>query len=185
MVVKQLMTAEDVWGLPEKPGIRYELVAGELIEVPGASLMHAFLAKHVVNLLDSVVVAHDLGVVVGDGAAFLLRRYPDLLRIPDAAFVSWDRLPNRKLPESFVSLVPDLAVEIVSPNDRADEINEKVHEYLDAGTRLVWVLWPRRRMVSVHEPDRDVRELSVDDYLDGGDVLPGFRVRVADLFIVP
>jgi Uma2 family endonuclease len=184
MVVKQLVTAEDVWEMPEKPGIRYELVAGELSEVPGASLMHAFLAKHVVRLMDSVVEAHDLGVVVGDGAAFLLRRHPDLLRIPDAAFVSWDRLPDRKLPGGFVYLVPDVAVEIVSPNDRADEINEKVHEYLDAGTRLVWILWPRRRMVSVHEPDRDVRELDVDDYLDGGDVLPGFRILVADIFAV-
>ncbi|MFN8513901.1 MAG: Uma2 family endonuclease [Thermomicrobiales bacterium] len=170
--------------MPEKPGIRYELVSGELIEVPGASIEHAFLAKHVVKLLDSVVETHDLGIAVGDGAAFLLRRHPDLLRIPDAAFISWDRLPDRKLPRSFVHLIPDLAVEIVSPNDRANEISEKVHEYLDAGTSLVWILWPRRRMVSVYEPDRDIRELGADDYLDGGDVLPGFRVLVADIFAV-
>ncbi len=79
---------------------------------------------------------------------------------------------------------PDLAVEIVSPNDRADDINDKVHEYLEAGARLVWVFWPRRRAVMVHEPDQPIHELGPDDFLDGGDVLPGFRVRVADLFAV-
>lgn len=154
MIVKQLVTAEDVWEMPEKPGVRYELVAGELREVPGASLLHAVLAKHIARLMDSVAEAHDLGVAVGDGAAFLLRRHPDLLRIPDAAFVSWDRLPDRKLPSTFVHLVPDIAVEIVSPNDRADEIDEKVHQFLVAGTRLVWAFWPRRRGVTVMRPTR-------------------------------
>ena len=115
---------------------------------------------------------------------FILRRHPDLLRVPDVAFVSWDRLPDRRRPEGFLPIAPDLAAEVVSPHNRADDINEKVHDYLEAGTRLVWVLWPRRRMITVYELDKDLRELGPDDFLDGGDVLPGFRVRVAKLFAI-
>jgi Uma2 family endonuclease len=88
------------------------------------------------------------------------------------------------MPEGFWPLAPDLAIEVVSPNDRADEVHSKVHEYLEAGTRLVWVLWPRRRSVTVHDADGLVRELDPEQYLDGDDTLPGFSVRVADLFAV-
>jgi Uma2 family endonuclease len=81
-------------------------------------------------------------------------------------------------------MAPDLAVEVVSPNDRANDVQEKVGEYLAAGTRLVWVLWPRSRSVSVHAGRGVTHELGPDEELDGGEVLPGFRVRVANLFEV-
>ncbi len=77
---------------------------------------------------------------------------------------------------------PDLAVEVVSPGDRAEEVYGKVREYLDAGARLVWVVWPRHRAVTVYTLDGQVRERREGDALDGDDVLPGFRVRVAELF---
>jgi Uma2 family endonuclease len=124
----------------------------------------------------------NLGEAFGDGVGYILSRRPDLLRIPDASFVSWDRLPDRQIPQGFLPFAPDLAVEIVSPHDRAADIDDKVHEYLEAGTRLVRVFWPRRRAVTAHEPDADPRELGPDDFLDGGEILPGLRVRVADLF---
>lgn len=184
MVVKQLVTAEELWAMPETPGVRYELVRGELVAVPGAGFLHALIAKLLVRRLDVVATEGDLGLVVGDGATFVLQRHPDLLRIPDVAFVSWARLPDRRIPEGFAYFAPDLAVEIVSPNDRANDIRDKVHEYLEAGTRLVWVLWPRRKGVTVYEPDRDPRELGPDDLLDGGELLPGFSIRVAELFDV-
>ena len=86
------------------------------------------------------------------------------------------------MPEAFWPLVSDLAVEIVSPHDRAEEVQGKVRECLNAGTRLVWVVWPRLRLVTVYEPGGGYRELSLADELDGASVLPGFRVGVAELF---
>lgn len=182
MAIRQLVTAEELWQMPEVPGVRFELVDGELIAVPGAGGQHGLIAKRLLKLMDAAAEAADSGTVFGDGVTYILRRHPDLLRIPDASFISWGRLPNREVPEGYIEVPPDLAGEVVSPHDRADDVHDKVHEYLEAGTRLVWVCWTRRRMVTVHEADRPILELSPDDYLDGGDVLPGFRVRVGMIF---
>ena len=184
MTVKQLLTAEDVWALPERPGVRYELADGELIEVPGAGLLHNLLVGLLYRLLDDFVRREDLGLVFTDGTAYVLRRGPDLVRIPDVSFVAWERLPAGDVPEGFGPFAPDLAVEVVSPGDRAEDVRRKVREYLAAGTRRVWVLWPREPSVTVHESGGVLRELGPDDELDGGDVVPGFRVRVAELFAV-
>jgi Uma2 family endonuclease len=105
-----------------------------------------------------------------------------VVRIPDVSFIAQARLPDGSVPEGFIPGAPDLAVEIVSPGDRAEEVYGKVREYLDAGARLVWVVWPRHRAVTAYPPDGQSRELREDDELDGGAVLPGFRVRVGDLF---
>lgn len=183
MAIKQVTTAEELWELPDKGGLRYELVEGEVIEVPGAGALHGLIVLLVSKLLDGYVSAEDLGLVLPDGSAYILDRHPDLLRIPDVSFISWERVPEDGIPEGFWTTAPDLAVEVVSPNDRAEDIHEKVHEYLAAGCRMVWVLWPRRQSVSVHSPD-GLRELGPDAILDGADVLPGFRVRVADLFAI-
>ena len=106
------------------------------------------------------------------------------MRIPDTSFVARERVPASGIPESFWTFAPDLAVEIVSPTDRAEELRGKVREYLAAGARLVWVAWPRLQLVTVHEAGGGYRELGPDDDLDGGDLLPGFRVRVAELLQV-
>ncbi|MDP9374478.1 MAG: Uma2 family endonuclease [Chloroflexota bacterium] len=184
MGVKQLVTAEELWAMPEKPGVRYELVEGELVEVPTAGALHNLIVGLVYKLIDAFVLQRDLGLTFSDGTGYVLHHGPDLLRIPDVSFVSWGRVPEEGVPEGFWPVAPDSAVEVVSPNDRADEVHDKVREYLAAGTRLVWVLWPKRRSVTAHAPDGVARELGPDDELDGGDVLPGFRVRVAALFEV-
>jgi Uma2 family endonuclease len=184
MVVKQLVTAEDLLAMPEESGVRYELVAGELVEVPGTGGVHNLIAALIFVSVRAFSRAQKLGPVFTDGMGFVLRRHPDLVRIPDVAFVAWERIPNRQVPEGFLYLAPDLAVEVVSPFDRANDVYSKVHEYLEAGTRLVWVVWPRHGKITVYEPDKDPRELGPDDYLEGGDVLPGFRVLVAELFDV-
>lgn len=183
MAIKQEMTAEALWELPEKGGVRYELLEGEVVEVPGAGALHSLIVLLVSKLLDRYASEEDLGLVLPDGSAYILSRHPDLLRIPDVSFVSWDRVPEEGVPEGFWHTAPDLAVEVVSPHDRAEDIHDKVHEYLGAGCRLVWVLWPRRRTVSAYSPD-GMREIGPDNILDGGEVLPGFQVRVADLFAV-
>lgn len=138
--------------------------------------------KLILRLLDPFVLAHGLGEVFADGVGYILARGPDLVRIPDVSFIARERLPAGVVPEGFIPGAPDLAVEIVSPGDRAEEIYGKVREYLGAGTRLVWVVWPRYRAVTAYTPDGQVRELGQDDELDGGDVLPGFQARVAELF---
>ena len=180
---KRLMTAEELWELPEAPGKRFELVRGELVEVPGAGYPHAELVMALLLLLHPFVAGRGLGRVFGDGLGYIIKRGPDLVRIPDVSFISRERIPEEGI-QGFVPFAPDLAVEIVSPGDRAEDVHEKAREYLAGGVQLVWVLWPRSRSISVHEPGGVTRELGPDDELDGGAVLPGFRVRVAELFEV-
>jgi Uma2 family endonuclease len=181
---KTLLTAEDFWEIPDVAGKRFELVEGELIEMPAAGGTHGYIVKVLLRLLDPFVVANDLGEVFGDGLGYIISRDPDVVRVPDVSFVARERIPAGGIPEGFIPFAPDLAVEVVSPNDRADDVHDKVREYLGAGTRMVLVLWPKHRSVSVHEPGLVARELGPEDELDGGDVLPGFRVRVGELFAV-
>jgi Uma2 family endonuclease len=121
-------------------------------------------------------------MVCVDGAAYILRRDPDLVRVPDISFVARDHIPEDGLRLVFWPFAPDLAIEIVSPNDRPGEVQTKVGEYLAAGSRAVWVMWPERRALTVHWPDGGSIELGPDDEIGGGDVLPGFRVKVGALF---
>lgn len=184
MNVKQLVTAEELWDIPEVPGKRLELVDGEVVEVPGAGELHMAIVILLYKLLDRFVEDHDLGLVRPDGLAYVLRRGPDQVRIPDVSFVAWESVPEGEISESFWEGAPTLAVEVVSPNDRADDIYERVQDYLEAGSRQVWVLRPRQRSVSIYRPDGDTRELGPDALLDGSDILPGFSVRVGNLFEV-
>ncbi|GBD21363.1 hypothetical protein HRbin28_01812 [bacterium HR28] len=179
-----LLTAEELLELPEKPGVRYELHEGKLVEMPGAGALHNLIVGVVYRLLYAFVREHRLGLVFTDGAAFVLRRNPDTVRIPDVSVVRRERVPGGGIPEGFWPGAPDLAVEIVSPHDRAEEVHERVREYLGAGVRQVWVLWPRSRAVTVYEAGGVVRELGAEEELEGGEVLPGFRVKVSDLFAV-
>ncbi|MDQ3328581.1 MAG: Uma2 family endonuclease [Chloroflexota bacterium] len=182
MTVKQRMTAEDLWEMPETPGKRFELVRGELVEVPGAGGEHGVIVRVCMRLLDPYAVAHDLGEVFADGVGYTIHHDPDVVRIPDVSFVAKARVPQTGVPMGFWPFAPDLAVEIVSPTDRAEDVHSKVLEYLEAGTRLVWVLWPRDQRVTVYTSAAAAYELDADGVLDGGDVLPGFRAEVSEMF---
>ncbi|MCS7256985.1 MAG: Uma2 family endonuclease [Thermomicrobium sp.] len=182
---ERVLTAEDLETLPEQPGIRYELHEGKLVEMPGAGGIHAAIVVRLVLLLHQFVTSRRLGFVFGDGLGYILRRNPDTVRIPDVSVVRRERVPVEGIPEGFWPGAPDLAVEIVSPHDRAEEVHERVRDYLGAGTRLVWVLWPKSRTVTVYWPDGTARELGPDEKLTGGDVLPGFDVTVSELFVAP
>ncbi len=181
MSVTQLLTAEDLYAMPDVPGKRFELVRGELVEVPTAGYPHAQLVRALLRLLDPFVVEHRLGEVFPDGLGYIIARNPDVVRVPDVSFITRERVPAEGI-QGFVPFAPDLAVEIVSPGDRAEDVYGKVREYLAAGVRLVWVFWPKYQAVSVHASGAPTRELSPDDELDGGDLLPDFRVGVAALF---
>jgi Uma2 family endonuclease len=176
-----LLTAEDLYELPDR-GCRYELVAGELRSSEPAGFQHSEIAFYIGYRLAAHVYAHGLGAVTGADGGFVLARKPDTVRGPDVAFVAADRLPRDEVAHRFFEGAPDLAVEVVSPNDRATEIEEKAVGYLRTGVRLVWVVYPPTRRVVVHSPGRTTRTLEGSDALDGGDVVPGFTCPVADPF---
>lgn len=180
MSIKPLMTAAEFWALPEIPGKRFELARGEVVETPSAGGQHGALVRLFLRTLDPFVLAHDLGEVFADGVGYVIDRAPDVVRVPDVSFVARARLAAGSIPVGFIPFAPDLAVEIVSPNDRAEDVYGKVQEYLAAGTRLMWVGWPKFRSITVYTTG-EARELREGDELTGGAVIPGFRARVADL----
>lgn len=184
-VTQRLMTAEELWDMPDIPGKQLELVRGELIEVPTPGAIHNVIVDLIHYLLRGFVTERRLGIVFGDNMGYVLHRGPDTVRIPDVSFVAWEHVPETGIPEGSWLIPPDLAVEVVSPTDHANDVYDKAREYVESGVRIVWVLWPKRRAVSVHTRDEKTAELGPDDTLDGGEVLPGFGVRVGELFEIP
>jgi Uma2 family endonuclease len=173
-------TIEDFEAM-EDDGDRYELLHGELIEVPGAKLEHLFLVGRLLRIFANFVELHGLGMV-GNNGAFLIRRTPDSLLIPDVAYISAMRMPPEDEDWDIYPGPPDAALEVVSPSDSASEVHDKVLAYLDGGVLVVVVVWPRSRSVSVHRSGSDTREFKVGDVLELDDVLPGFRLPIADIF---
>jgi Uma2 family endonuclease len=175
------MTAEDLWRMPADGQLR-ELVRGELREMAPAGFDHGAICSTVARLLGNHVFEHRLGVVVGAETGFVLARTPDVVRGADAAFVAAGRIPAAGRPVKFFEGPPDLAVEVVSPSDTVEAIDEKVDDYLAAATRLVWLVNPRRRTVTVYRPGENPVILRDTDTLHGQDVVPGFESVVARLF---
>src|SRR5262249_28109228 len=117
------------------------------------------------------------------GADGMMRLAPGLIRIPDVAFLNWDRFPNRQIgTEPIPDLAPDLAVEVLSPSNTEREMERKLQDYFRVGVKLVWYIDPRRRTVDVYPAPDQTTRLTADQILDGGVVLPGFQLPLADLF---
>jgi Uma2 family endonuclease len=178
---KTLVTADELLRMPAD-GSRHELVLGELRTMPPAGGEHGIVAAEAAGRLRDYVRPRHLGYVVAAETGFRLARDPDTVRAPDAAFIAAGRLPGGRPAAGFFELIPDLVVEVVSPFDTAREVQEKVHEWLRAGVRLVWVIYPSTRSVTAYRSLEDVRVLTEDAQLDGADVLPGFACVVRDLF---
>ena len=173
-------TAADLERLSDE-GRHYELIRGELRPMSPSGGPHGDATSRVSFYVNGVVYGDDLGVTFAAETGFFLERDPDTVKAPDFAFVAYERLPE-PLPEGYVPLVPDLAVETRSPNDTAREVAEKVEEWLAAGVRLVWVIEPRKRTITAHRTGRPPQTLGIDDTLDGEDVVPGLAVPVARIF---
>ena len=157
-----------------------ELVDGVLVEKM-MGYHESFLASLLIHALLGFVRPQRLGIVLApDGA---LRILPDQVRIPDVSFISWDRFPDRRLPQEPIPYVaPDLAVEVLSQGNTEAEMQRKLRDYFEAGTRLIWYVQAATRSVRVYtSPDQEVL-LQSDDTLTGGDVLPGFELPLRDLF---
>ena len=147
-----------------------------------AGFRHGAVAAQIVFLLQSFVKPRNLGVVGTAEAGFVLARGPDTVRAPDVWFVAHNRVPAEQSSEGFGQVAPDLAVEVMSPSDRPDDVQGKILEYFAAGTRAVWVAFPRTRTVTVYRAAQSIRLLSPEETLSGEEVLPGFSCRVAELF---
>lgn len=176
-----ILTLDEFERLPDDEW-RTELVRGRVVREPPAGMNHGRLACRLAYLITRFVDRHALGEVYGSETGFVLFEDPPTVRAPDAAFVSTARLPRPEDSIGFGHLAPDLAVEVVSPSNTAAEIIDKAADYLDAGTRLVWVVEPSRRCITVYRSRNEIRLLQEGDALDGYDVLPGFSVPVAEIF---
>lgn len=177
---KKIWTDEEFMVLPDD-GHRYELVNGELVDMGSSGMEHSWIASNLMIFLGGFVRSQKLAVMSDSRTAFALKT--GNRRSPDGFFVARERLQGmRRLPKGFFQGAPDLAVEVLSPNNTVEEIHEKIVEYFENGTRLIWVIHPDEQYVLVyhsHSPDRLLR---LDDSLDGEDVVPGFTLPVAELF---
>jgi Uma2 family endonuclease len=174
------VTVEELWELRHEP-YRLALIDGELYRMPGAGGTHGQVTVGLCACLHPFVSTRKLGMLFAETG---FRLFPDRLTtlFPDVAFVRAARVPPEEEQERFLKLYPDLAIEIYSPRDYPKLLQEKISAYLMAGTALVWVLYPRTRSVIVHRFGEEPMTLGPDAVLDGGDLLPGFTIRVGDLF---
>lgn len=173
------ITVADLLAMPDD-GKRHELVAGELIELPPPILEHGETQANVGRILGNFVLPRKLGKVFTE-AGFLIASDPDSVRAPDVAFISARRIAAGRLPAYFAG-APDIAVEIVSPSSSEPEALARALMWLDAGSAIVWMLYPDSRSAKVYRPGRNVAILGADGVLDAAPVLEGFSARVADLF---
>ncbi len=179
MVQTRLLTAEDLIGLPDEYEL-YEGVPRSVAAAPNVSL----IAANVVALIWNHVGEHESGDVFSSDASFRLARNPDIVYLPDAAFVRAGRIiSDEDLAFPFEG-APDLAVEVRSPGDRSTELDAKMRSYLRAGTDLGWAIDPVARTVAVYRPGSPVHVLHDSDTIDGGDVLPGLEIAISRIFRV-
>jgi len=181
--LQTVYTPADLLSMPD--GDRFELVDGLLVD-RNMGFLSSFVGTVVIRLISPFVAERSLGWVVGADCGY--QCFPDELnkvRKPDVSFIALSRLAGQSLPTGFVRIAPDLAVEVISPNDLDVETDQKVDDYLRAGVKLVWVINPQSRTVLVYRADGSIVGLRDHDQLSGEDVVPGFKCPVSDLFALP
>jgi len=186
-IQERLYTVEDLWAMshdPENDLRRFELSEGMLIEMTPAGVQHGKYALKFGRRMGNFVEEDHLGETTAAETGYILYKNPkgkDTVRAPDVGFIAAARVPKGGLPDGYFPGAPDLAVEVISPNDEADEIQFKVTQYLKYGTRMVVLVYPKSQTIVVHIPTGSTT-LDIDDEFDGGDVLPGFKLAVRDIF---
>ena len=182
MAIKEkLYTAEELLRLPDD-GKRRELVRGELKEMAPAGNEHGYLALRIASRLERHVEKNDLGRVYAAETGFKIASDPDTVRAPDAAFVGRECLEKVGSVEGFWPGAPDLVIEVVSPGDTHAEVVEKSLAWLDAGCRMVLVAEPVHKVVTVYHSREDICILTADEAVNGADVVPGWRLPIAEIF---
>jgi Uma2 family endonuclease len=179
-VSTRLLTAEEFSRLPQpEDGSQQELVQGVVITMLPPKAPHGACCAKIIRRLGNFVETNKLGSAFCNDTGFITERDPDTVRGADVAFWTTERLPA--LPQGYIEVLPDLAVEVVSPDDHFSRVQKKVIHYLTKGVRLLWVVGPEDRSLTVYRPDRLARILGENDTVSGEEVLPGFSCRVADL----
>ena len=181
MVTTRQATVAELLAI-EDDGYQYELVNGEIRRMSPAGGEASMLAGGILARLWLYANERHLGRVFGADGTFVLIENPPTAVAPDVAFVRMERIPPASELPRPLHMAPDLAVEVVSPGDTMPNVAEKVRLYLETGTPLVWVVLPRRQQVMVHQPGHDPLTLGLDDTLDGGEIIAGFSLKVADIF---
>jgi Uma2 family endonuclease len=179
MAAETITTAEQLFQFPGLGAC--ELLRGELVMMSPAGSKHGRIALRIGGILSSFVELQGLGVVLGAETGFRIAENPDTVRAPDVAFIRRERV-GAELPDGFFPGAPDLAVEVLSPNDRAGEVLAKVQDWLGAGSAAVWVADPKTQTVMVYGADRKAVLLTASESIAGGDLLPGFSASVAGFF---
>ena len=158
-----------------------ELIRGELVLRSPAGFHHGCIASNIVWVLGDFAKSMKVGKVSTAGAGFLIARNPDTVRAPDVAFVRTERIPPGGQ-KKFFEGPPDLAVEVLSPDDRSSEVNAKIHDWLQAGCVQVWVVDPQTKSVMVYRSTREASIFTQEETLAAPDLLPGFSLPVAEIF---
>jgi Uma2 family endonuclease len=181
-VQTRLLTADEFLEWPDEPGLRQELIRGEVVTMSLPGGRHGKIAGKILRLVGNFVEAGGLGDTYAAETGFIVERDPDTVRGADVSFVRSERLATITKPEKHIPFAPDLAVEVISPNDRDDEVEEKVQVWLAAGCLMVWTVEPQSRTATIHRPGVEPRTLTEDQIIEGDEVIPGFACRVADFF---
>ncbi|HEX8492311.1 MAG TPA: Uma2 family endonuclease [Pyrinomonadaceae bacterium] len=177
------MTADELLMMPDD-GCHYELVKGELKRMPPTGREHGGVTMELAAPLHRHVKLNKLGQVYAAETGFKLESDPDTVRAPDIAFVRAERIQATGRVHGYGDGAPDLAVEVLSPSNTKREMAEKVEDYFRAGARLVWVVNPKSKTIAVYRSLTNVVTLTEKDTLDGGEVVPGFQIPVAEIFAV-
>ncbi len=181
---KAPVTPDELLTLPDS--VNNELIDGNLVERHMGSESSA-IAMAIGTILLTFVKANRRGHVFTTDCGYqCFPAFPERVRKPDVSFIQTGRLPGERIPEGHTRILPDLAVEVISPGDLAYEVDEKVEQYLTAGVRLVWVVSPKTRTVRIHRPKDahhgPIGALAESDHIWGEDILPGFQCPVAEFF---
>ena len=179
----KLLTADDLLRLHSE-GVKGELIMGVLHQKVSNGIEHGEVVANHIMTLGPFVKAHRLGRVFGSDTGVQLEHDPDTVREPDVAFISAERMPLDVRERRYAQVVPDLVVEIISPNDRPVPVFDKAQMWLRHGVRLVWITDPEARTITALSQSGPAHTYTEDDTLDGGDVLPGFTCPVSDIFEV-
>ena len=185
-ITERLYTVDELWELVSQDEYQFaELHYGELIVAGGSGAVSSILAGFLLRKIGDFVDKHQLGYITGADGHYVFSEDPAVAVIPDVAFVSKDRMP-KPVPVKFLHIAPNLAIEVISPSERAKDIRQKIELYLKYGTDLVWTIYPSLKHIDIHrQSNRSQTEtLGIDDTLSGETVLEGFTLPVKEIFAV-
>lgn len=181
ITAEKLVTSDDLLNISSIG--KYELVEGVICEMSPTGEKHGFIAWKIMYKIGDFVEKNKLGIITSSETGYKLACNPDTVRAPDAAFKSNEKLVQEFMSDGYSTVMPELVIEVNSPSDSYTKIAGKVQDWLRAGVEMVWVIEPSDKTVAVYNEIGKCTILSEHDYLDGGNILPGFKCHVRDIFV--